>query len=242
AENVLTMTVDLPNSVYRTATQMQAFHERTLAKLSRVPGVVAAGAVNWVPLGGSLMMGRFQVEGGNRLPPSGAPPATRAAGWGDKLSVSPGYFRAMGIRLLSGRDFTEQDNAAAPGVAIISQSVARRLWPDEDPIGKRIAMPDHPTAADWLTIVGVVDDVTQQNLTKKPDPAVYQPSLQIKHPFFLGHLTFAVRAASNPQVVAPAMRAVLREVDKDQPVQSIATVEELVARTTAEPLFQARLL
>src|SRR6202011_2138479 len=127
----------------------------------------------------------------------------------------------MGIRLLHGRDFSDHDNATAPGVVIISQSVALRLWPSEDPIGKRITMEDHPKPRDWLTIVGVVDDVRQRGLTKKPDAAIYQPYLQTNHTFFLGHMTFAVRTAGNPRGVASAMRSVLHEVDKDQPVQTI---------------------
>ena len=232
-ENVMTMTVDLPDSAYRTAPQIQAFHMRTLAKLSSLPGVLAAGAVNLRPLGDVLIRGDFQVEGGQPLPPGYMV---------DKPCVSPGYFRAMGIRLLRGREFTEGDNATAPRVVIVSQSVARSLWPGRDPLGKRISMEDHPKSEDWLTIVGVVDDVKQQGLAKKSDPAIYQPYLQVTRPFFLNHMTFVAETASNPLGVAPGMRGVLREVDKDQPVQSIATMDNLIVATTAEPRFQARLL
>jgi putative ABC transport system permease protein len=233
SENVLTMTVDLPASVYRTTAQSQAFHARMLEKLSSLPGVVAAGAVNWVPLGRLLTMGDFQLEGGRQLP----------RGYRvDKPCVSPGYFRTMGIRLLSGRDFEERDSAAAPGVVIISQSVARQLWPGEDPIGKRISGEDRPRPEDWMTIVGVVEEVRQQSLTEKPHAAIYQPYLQVTRAGWLSHMTFAVRTASNPQSVAGAMRGVLREVDRDLPAQSIATMDEAIAATTAEPLFQTRLL
>lgn len=135
-ENVLTMTVDLPDTVYRTAAEMQAFHQQILTKLSAMPGVLAAGAVNWLPLGGQLMMGNFHIEGGAVLPPNYLV---------DKPAVSPNYFRAMGIRLLSGRDFTEHDHGGAPGVAICTESVARRLWPGQDAVGKRITLEDHPT-------------------------------------------------------------------------------------------------
>jgi putative ABC transport system permease protein len=231
-ENVMTMTVDLPESAYRTAAQMQAFHTRTLESLSNLPGVLAAGAVNWVPLGGALTKGTFEVEGVQR--PRGF--------MVDKPCVSPGYFRAMGIQLKRGREFTEGDNATAPGVVVVSQSVARTLWPSEDPLGKRISMEDDPRPPDWLTVVGVVDDVKQQGLAKKSDPAIYQPYLQVTHPFFLNHMTFVARTASNALGVASGMRGVLSEVDKDQPVQSIAAMDNLIAATTAEPQFQARLL
>jgi putative ABC transport system permease protein len=148
----------------------------------------------------------------------------------------------MGIRLLRGREFTDRDNAAAPGVVILSQSVARRLWPGEDPVGQRITMEDHATPKDWLTIIGVVDDVRQQSLSKGADHAIYRPYLQVGYPFFLMHMTFAVRTASDPQQLAPALRKVLHEVDRDQPVESIAPMSDFINANTAEPRFQARLL
>jgi putative ABC transport system permease protein len=170
-ENILTMPVDLPDSQYRSAAQIQEFHERTLEKLANLPGVAAAAAINWVPLGSLLMKGDFQLEGGRQLPPGYLV---------DKPTVSPDYFRVMGIRLLSGRSFSEHDTAAAPGVVIVSESVVRRLWPGEDPVGKRIALEDRPKPEDWLTIVGVVDDV---GLTK-PNPAVYSPTFRCGVRFF----------------------------------------------------------
>jgi putative ABC transport system permease protein len=233
AENVLTMTVDLPDSLYRGASDMKAFHERTLERLSRLPGVSHAGAVNWLPLAGALIMGDFHRADGRPLPPDYMV---------DKPSVSPGYFQTMGIRLLRGREFSSQDTASAPGVAIISARLAREVWSGENPVGQRITMEDDPKPQDWLTIVGVVDDVRQERLTGKPSVTMYRPIPQVTFPFFLSHMTFAVRTASNPERVGSAMRAVLHEVDKNQAVERIATMEELVASTTAEPLFQARLL
>ena len=232
AGNVLTMTVDLPDSVYRTTHEIKAFHARTLDKLANLPGVAAVGAVNWMPFAGALTTGTFQIEG---RPSS-------SHGWADKPGVSSGYFRAMGIPLLQGRYFTDQDSASAPGVAIVSQSVARRLWPKEDPVGKRISMEDHPQAKDWLTIVGVVEDIRQSDLKLKPSASVYQPYTQVTRPFFLSHMSFLVRTPASPQSLAPAMRAVLKEVDKDQPLESVSTLEDVVGATIAEPRFQGRLL
>jgi putative ABC transport system permease protein len=227
----MTLTVDLEDSAYRTAGQMQAFHTRTLRELSSLQGSIVAGAVDWLPLGDALTMGDFQVQGRPR------PPGFIV----DKPCVSPGYFRAMGIRLLGGREFTERDNETAPGVVIVSQSVARTLWPGEDPMGKRVSMEDHPKPEDWLEVVGVVDDLKQRALAKSPDPAIYQPYLQVSHPFFLSHMTFVVRTNTPPESVASGMRAILTNVDKDQPL-SIASMDSLVATTIAETQFQARLL
>lgn len=229
--SVMTITVDLPDSTYRTAPQTRAFHERTLAELSRLPGVSASGAVNLLPLGGFLTMGTFQVEGSQR------PPGFMV----DKPCISPGYFKAMGMPLLRGREFTEADNETAPGVVLVSQSVARTLWSGQDPVGKRISMEDEPKPEDWLTVVGVVDDVKQQGLAKGSDPAIYQPYLQIASAFFLSHMTFVVKTTSSPESVAAGIRTVLRSVDKNQPI-SVASMDTLIAATTAESRFQARLL
>ena len=155
--------------------------------------------------------------------------------------MSPNYFRVMGIRLLKGRGFTDQDSSSAPGGVIISQSVARTLWPGQDPIGQRITMEDDPTSKDWLTIVGIVDDVRQQSLIKRPLPAIYQPYTQVKRPFFLSHMSFVVRTAEQPQSVAAGMREVLHDVDRYQPV-SIAALTDLADASTAETWFQTRLI
>jgi putative ABC transport system permease protein len=232
AQNVLTMTVDLPDSIYPTAAAIQAFHASMLAKLSNLPGVVVAGAVNWMPLQPVLVRGDFHLDGGRRLPRG----FTVA-----KPAVTPDYFTAMRIRLLQGRGFTRQDNASSVGVAIVSQSVARTLWPDEDPMGKRITMEDEPKAKDWLTIVGVVDDIRQQRLTDQPEPAIYQPLEQVTRPFFLSHVSYVVRTVQSPQSVAASMRGVLYQVDKNQPVL-IAPFSDMVNATTAETWFQTRLI
>jgi predicted permease len=233
-ENVLTMTVDLPESLYNTSVSISAFHARTLEKLSTLPGVLAAGAVNWLPLTGVVMWSTFHLYGG-RPTPSGY--------MVDKPAVSSEYFREMGIPLLSGRVFSDQDNSTAPRVAIISQSVARTFWPGGDALGQRITLEDHPKPPeDWLTIIGVVDDVRQASLTEKAHPAIYQPYAQVKKAEFLSRMTFAVRTAAHPASMATAMRGVLREVDRNQPAQSIAAMTDLVATTTAEPQFQTRLI
>jgi len=234
AENVLTMTVDLPESLYNTTVGLQAFHARTLEKLSNLPGVLAAGAVNCLPLNG-VIWGLFHLYDGRPTP---------RGYMVDKPAVSSEYFRVMGIPLLSGRALSDQDNSTAPRVAIISRSVARTFWPGGDALGQRITLEDHPKSGneDWLTIVGVVDDVRQRGLTEKAHPAIYQPYAQVKKALFLSSMTFAIRTTAQPASMATAMRGVLREVDRNQPAQSITTMTDLVAKTTAEPQFQTRLI
>jgi predicted permease len=233
AENVLTMTVDLPESLYKTTAAIQAFHTRTLEKLSNLPGVSAAGAVNWLPLNGALIHGSFHMHGGLPMP---------SGYMVDKPAVSPEYFRVMRIPVLSGRAFNDRDSSTASPVAIVSRSVAQTFWPGGDALGNRITLEEDPKPEDWLTIIGVVDDLKQLSLTEKAHPAIYQPYVQVKRPFFLSHMTFAVRTAAYPASVVPAIRGVLQEVDRNQPPQSIAAMTDLVATTIAEPQFQTRLI
>lgn len=233
AENVLTMTVDLPESLYKTTVGIQTFHARTLEKLSNLPGVLAAGAANCLPLNGGVMFGGFHLDGGRPMPHGYMV---------DKPTVSPEYFRVMAIPLLSGRAFSGQDNSTAPGVAIISRSVARTFWPGGDALGQRITMEDRGGPEGWLTIVGVVDDVRQESLTEQAHPAIYRHYEQVMRPTLLSSMTFAIRTAAQPASMATAMRGVLREVDRNQPPQSITTMTDLVATTTAEPQFQTRLI
>jgi putative ABC transport system permease protein len=184
-------------------------------------------------MNGALIIGTFKPDGGLPVPRRFLV---------DKPVVSPDYFRVMGMPLLSGRAFGSQDHSKAPGVAIVSRSVARAFWTDGHAVGKRITLEDHPSPADWLTIVGEVDDVRQDGLTQQAHPAVYRPYTQVRFPFFLSHMNFVVRTAGPPAALTSAVRGVLRQVDRDQAAQSITTMADLVATTTAEPQFQARLI
>ncbi len=227
---VMTMTVDLPATKYPTALTLNAFYDRVLQSLAALPNVRASGAVNWLPLGNYLIRGDLVAEGGT------------GKGWATKVSVSPGYFQAMGIRLIAGRVFSDDDNATASGVVILSESVARRIWPGENAIGKRLSVESNPQPRDWLTVVGIVAEVRQSGLTEAVVPAVYQPYQQVSRPLFLDHMTFAIRTSGNPVDLAPMMRTVLRDLDTDLAPASIATMEDVVAGTIAEPRFQTRLL
>jgi predicted permease len=227
--NVITMTIELPDTRYPDSRTLAAFHDQLLASLARVPGVVALGAVNWIPLGDMLIRGDFTTERGS------GDRATKAA-------VSPGYFGVMGISLLAGRDFTADDTANAPGVTIVSESVARRTWPGESAIGRRVSLEDNPRPQDWLTVVGVVGDIRQGGVREPAVPAIYQPLGQVTRPFFLSHMTYVARTAANPEGIAPAMRAALSGVDRDQAPLAVATMEQVLMGTIAETRFQTRLL
>ena len=229
------MIVNLPDAAYPTPQRRRAFHAAALDRLARVPGTESVGAVNWAPLTPQLIAGDFQIDRGA---------ATPCRCLVDKMVASPDYFRTMGIAFLYGRDFTAQDDERAPGVVIVSRSVAKKFWPPsgEEAIGKRVSMADKPKPEDWLTIVGVVDDVVQQSFAKEREPALYQPIAQSTVPFFLGTMTFVARTSADLGATAAAMRAVVRDLDANLPVQRITTIDELISSTIAEPRFEARLL
>ena len=231
-DNVVRLSVELPRSTYRTAAQLQAFHEDMLARLGPLPGVAAAGIVNWLPLGTQHLNGDFAIEGAAQNPRFNV----------DKTVASPDYFRAMGIRLRRGREFNAQDRASGLGVAIVSRSVAQTIDASEDVIGRRVSIWGQPDRPNWLTIVGVVDDVRQLGPAQKSHPGIYQPYLQARGEFLLSHMTYVVRTDAEPLTVIPALRNVLRAVDQNQPATRIGLMRDVLEAATAEPGFYARLL
>jgi putative ABC transport system permease protein len=233
-ESAFVLTVDLPFSEERSAQQLVAYHNQVLDKLSALPGVTSAGAIDWLPFDNALIRGDFYTEADSY-------PAAHLQV--SKPGVTPDYFRAMGIRLLRGRGFDNGDTERSPGVAIVSQSVARQSWGDRNPIGKRVTLEDHPKPTDWLTVIGVVDDVKQQNLAEKtPVAAVYQPMTQVARPFFLFHMAYVVRAAGDVSALPSLMRSRFRELDPNQPIQLMAPMDQLVSESTAQPRFYSRML
>jgi len=232
ADHVLTMSLQLNGKPYDSVVRMQRFDNEVLARISQVYGVTAAGLVNWLPMANDLVMGDF------KLADQRVPPDVIIA----KPAVSSGYFRAMGIPLMRGRAFDAHDTADRAPVAIADEAFARHFWPNQDPIGKRISFEDHPSkASDWMTVVGVAGSIRQEN-PAAAHMTVYQPYTQIRGQFFLEDVSFVVRAHGNTTALAPALRAQVWAVDKDLPVASMASMQDLMYASTAEPRFQTRVL
>jgi putative ABC transport system permease protein len=229
--NVVTFTVDLPDSRYTSISTLQTFRAGVTDELSKMPGVTDVAVVNWRPLNRTFVMGDFQIGDGRKLPRDLIVL---------KPSVTPDYFRVMGIRLVDGRAFTARDDESSPGVVIVSRVVAQRLWPN-GAVGQRISMEDKPGPGDWLTIVGVVDDIRQFDV-RETMPAVYLPLAQANRKWQVNHLAFTARVAGDPSSVERAIRGVLKRVDPLQPVESIATMDAVLATMLAEPAFQTRLI
>jgi predicted permease len=237
--NVLTLQIALPPARYAESQQRAAFFEQVLQRVEQLPGVESAGLTNVLPLGGNPDYS-FTVEGRATRTPAD----TLQAGW---RAISPDYFRAVGIPLRKGRSFTGQDHAQAAGVVIINETMARRFWPNEDPLGKRIklGLPERPYP--WLSIVGVVGDVKQFNLESPVEPEMYMPFAQMPWtlmPAFMrfAPLTLAVRAAADPANLSTAVRREILAVDKSQPVSRIRTLEQMLAESIAPRRFAMLLL
>ncbi|MGH9940601.1 MAG: ABC transporter permease [Blastocatellia bacterium] len=163
AENLLTAQITLPPR-YDERSRRAQFYQQILQRIAALPGVSAVGATSLLPLTRKNMAGWLRVE--NRAPQKERrePPVFIGA-------VNPGYFRAMGIGLRAGRLFNDGDRQDAPGVAILSETLARKLFPDEDPLGKRLFIPT--SGAEMMTVVGVVGDVRHKGLDQRLEPAAY---------------------------------------------------------------------
>ena len=226
-EAILTADIALPPSSYAEAPRRVGFFKMLLEKVAASPGVQAAGMATNPPFSGS--------KSGNDVWAEGAPPSKS----GESLiaffrSVDPDYFRALEVRLVRGRFFTERDPAGTP-VAIINEAMARRLWPNQDPLGKRFA-PGRSTA--WLTIVGVVSDVKSMSLADPPDLEYYLPYKMSPAPV----MSLVVRTKLDAQRLNAVLRAAVRELDRELPVSEVATLSDSIARSTSARRFSVTLL
>jgi putative ABC transport system permease protein len=229
--NVLTASVTLPQSTYTTAAQMNVFHAEVLRRLTDARGVRAA-AVNWLPFGGNLLNGDIVVEA------AAAQPDFIVA----KLAVSPGYFEVMGIPVVAGRFFADADTTESAPVVIVTDRVARQLWPNRDPLGQRLKLGfGRPEDQPWASVVGVVRDVKQTALSDADMPSVYMPLAQAPRPFLLEAMTFVVESDSNPEALAAMVRRIIHTVDPNLPVHRVARVDNLIAFSVSEPRFRSLL-
>src|SRR6266511_2190100 len=233
-DRVLTASVALPQADYPTTAKAKAYAEQSLARLAVRPEVQAVGVVNSLPLSqaGVIIRGVLGVEGESR---------ERPGVLASKVAVSADYFRALGIPLLQGRAFNERDTADSPG-ALISESLARQLWPHESALGKRIDI--NLPGETWREVVGVVGDVRQLSLKTPLAAVIYEPYSQVSDKLrpFLGEITFVIRTTAEPQNFITTLRSELQTVDKELPLHNVATMEQVVAQQVTDPRFYTLLL
>jgi putative ABC transport system permease protein len=237
-ENVILADVGLPYAQYGDAHKVANFYARLAERLAAEPGVRAVGATTSLPLRKDADY-RLRFDIPDRPKPEN--PEEQSAYY---RMVTPGYFRAMGMALLAGREFADTDEAQSAGVAVINETLARQYWPGESPLGKRIGIykgqfgPLGFTLFDSPRIVGVIADVRQAGLQAKPEPSIYLPHRQAP---FLG-MTLVVRANMNPAGLAAAIRADVESFDRSLPISHVATLEQTLSTAVAQPRFRTLLL
>jgi putative ABC transport system permease protein len=215
SERVLTFDVTLPGSRYQEHAARIGFFRAFVERTAALPGVIAVGANRYFPLRDRQFSNPIFVEGRPVAP--GREPIVQYGG------ITSGYFQAMGIPLLAGRDFTQREMWDEPGAVIVNQALAHLLWPGEDPLGRRLK---HGADQPWLTVVGVVADVRQRRIDEPPYPQIYVPYADYKHTT----MSVAVRTASDPEGLLAPVRDVVRTLDPQLPLFNVMTLDEAVAR------------
>ena len=218
--NLLTFQFRLPSGKYAEPAQKAAFFAQALDKVRAVPGVTSAAFVTATPFSGNWGQGAYLTDRSQPQAASGPIAQTNA--------VSDGYFRTMQIPLVAGRDFDARDRIGAQQVAIVNAEFARREWPGESAIDHRVRI--IADGGDWLTVVGIVGNAKQLALSDAPTPQVYSPILQSNGLF--GNIV--ARTAGDPLASSSAIRAAIWAIDPDQPVWSIRSMDQLLARSTSQ--------
>lgn len=231
--SVLTFRMSIPFSAYTDPVPRARLYNEVVERLESLPGVKSAGAAAILPLRGTMIGLTFEILG-RPAPPPGEEPVVRSN------SVTVDYFRTMGMALQRGRFFTELDTRDAPAVTIINETMVRQFWPDEDPIGQRIApavvLGDHDP--DSYEIVGIVADVRANAVDVAARPCMYIPNEQQTWPF----MTFAVRTTVDPSTLIGAVRGEIASVTKDEAAFDFKTMEQYTSEAVGDRRFPMFLL
>jgi predicted permease len=213
ASKILTMRLRLPEAKYAKNEDQFSFHNRLNTQLAALPGVEAVAIANTLPTGGSMSF-PFELEG---APVDEKRRQTLAA-----LVISPDYFRAVDVRALRGRFFTDTDGIAGPPVIIVNQRFAEKFWPGEDPVGKRLRLFQNATPDPFVTVVGLVPDILQNNSTNERDPLIYIPYRQRPQ----RDIAIIARTRVPPASLGTAFRKTVQSLDEDLPIYRLLTMED----------------
>ena len=243
---VLTAEVSLKGTAEQPAGRRLAFYTTALERVRQLPGVESASLINHVPIAGDVWGAAFVVEGRPHPQPADVPRAVYRV-------VFPGYFKAMRLPILRGRDVTDADRIGAPEVVLVNDFLARRYWPDEDAIGKRIALDPDAEKPVWVTVVGVVKNAVRSDWASPAEEEMFLPYLQDRQYLesdggHVAYMTLVARAscASSRRCdagsLAPAVRDVIASLDRAVPVTAVQTMDDVVAGANARPRFTLVLL
>jgi len=234
-DHVLTMQLSLPPARY-SGLKVGQFYDQLLHRIEGLPGVQTAGVCRVLPLTGNDASLNFQIEGQPALSSADQPRAKFR-------TASGGYFSALGIPLLRGRFFDNRDNQQTPKVVIINEMAARRYWPGENPIGKRVLSGFDDNQ--WSTIIGVVGDVKYAGLDAEASPETYYHYLQIPPEvmnFTEATVALVIRTSTDPAAMTSAVRQELRTLDPSQPVFNVHSMQDLLRGSLAQPRFRTFLI
>jgi putative ABC transport system permease protein len=220
-EHVLTASIDLPPDEYSQEERVASFYKQLLDKLRQTPGIAAAGGSTDLPLLGGWTHA-FTVEGYRPPPGPELNLCNHSVIYGD-------YLQTMGIPLLRGRYFTEQDGPESTHVLIVSESLAKKYWPGQDPLGKRLKWGPPESKDPWLTVVGVVGDVKQGALETATDAHTYEPYVQLGAPL---SLRIAVRGLGDTGALAADIRVATWGLDRRLALGSVRTMDQVISRST----------
>jgi predicted permease len=224
---VLAMTVTLPANKYADKEARASFERQMLEQVRSLPGVKSAATITTLPMSGWNQSGSFDIEGKPTAP--GEDPAH-----GDRWMASPEYFQTMGIGLVRGRYFDAHDTADAPGVAIVDETLARKYWPGEDPVGKRMSFEGPDNQPRWREIIGLVGHVRNEGLERDSRGQYYVPYEQAAN----SQTLFVVaRTEGDPASLTPSVRGAIAGVDRDLPVFRVTTMEQMVSDSLAQRRF-----
>jgi putative ABC transport system permease protein len=240
-KGVLSMVVSVAGSQESAAGRRAEFFQEAVRRLRALPGVTGASAINHLPVAGDIWGRSYHVAGRPIPAPGEAPNAAYRV-------VLPGYFHAMRLPLVRGRDFADGDARGRPGVVIVNEALAEKQWPGQDPVGRAMTL-DDPRADDpeWLTVVGVAKNAVRRDWSEAPSAEVYLPFLQRstyleeeRGPY--QYLTLVVRTAGDATALAPEAQGVVRSLAADAAVSQVQTMEAVVAEAMSEPRLYVVLL
>jgi putative ABC transport system permease protein len=232
AENVLTFQVNVPRAKYREDAQINGFFNQLLDRINSLPGVEASAVSMSLPPHLLVMRNPYNPEGRTVEPGESLPAA-------EQLLISTAYFDALRIPIIDGRTFSEADGPNAPPVIIINETMADKVFPGEDPLGKRMQTGQPCPTCPWYTVIGVVGDVKYSGLDARPAPTMYTHYFQ--DPFWRS-MYVVVRTSQDPAGLIGQVRQEVQSLDKDMPIAKVRTLNELLVESVAQPRFRTLLV
>jgi putative ABC transport system permease protein len=226
SESVLTLATPLPSSIYDTHAKHAAFYDTAVERIGAIPGVVAVGYTNVLPLAHRGDSTSYTVEG--------VPVERGLERNANTRLVNPGYLTALGVPLLHGRQIAATDVADSQPVAVVNETLARAFFHDENPVGRRLKMGRPESDAPWMTVVGVAGDVRQDDVEKPAKAEIYIPYTQGEYVEFFAPRSMAVRTTGDPMSIVSAVRREIAAIDPSQPVANVRTMADVLGEETSE--------